>query len=115
MAATGLAPLLHKIPHRLHRPAAPAAWPVPMLADMLRRPSPSEFPGAGLLAADPLRRAGSTGTGATPGSFASKPLCDLDLSPPPNRRSKTMRRIALFLAVVTLLVVLPAALMGVLS
>lgn len=82
---------------------------------MLRRPSTPVLPGAGLLAADPLRRLGSTWTGATPGSFASKPLCDLDLSPPPRRRSKTMRRIALFLVFASLLAALPAALMGVLS
>jgi hypothetical protein len=87
-----------------------------MLAGMLRRPSTSlSTPGAGLLAADPLRRPGSTWTGATPGSFASKPLCDLDLLPSPPRRSKTMRRIAVFLLFVALLVVLPAALMRVLA
>jgi hypothetical protein len=82
---------------------------------MLRRPSTPVLPGAGLLAADPLRRLGSTWAGATPGSFASKPLCDLDLSPPPHRRSKTMRRIALFLAFIAALVIVPAALMGVWS
>ena len=87
-----------------------------MLAGMLRRPSTSVSitPSAGLLPADPLRRLGSTWTGATPGSFASKPLCDLDLVPPP-RRSKTMRRIAAFLLFVALLIVLPAALMRVMA
>ena len=74
-----------------------------------------EPPSAGLLAADPLRRHRSPWTGATPGSFASKPLCDLDLSPIPPRRSKTMRRIALFLLFVALLVALPAVLAQVLS
>jgi hypothetical protein len=78
---------------------------------MPRRPSTAESSSAGLLTADPLRRLGSTWMGATPGSFASKPLCDLDLSPPP-RRSKPMRRIALFLLFMALLVVLPAAFMG---
>jgi len=87
-----------------------------MLRGMLRRPSTLvSTPCAGLLTADPLRRLGSTWTGATPGSFASKPLCDLDLSPSPPRRSKTMRRLAVFLLFVALLVVLPAALMRVLS
>lgn len=70
---------------------------------------------AGLLAADPLHRFGSTWTGATPGSFVSKPLCDPDLSPSRPHRSPTMRRIALFLLFVALLVVLPAALMRVLA
>jgi hypothetical protein len=79
---------------------------------MSRRPSTPESSSAGLLAADPLRRLGSLGTGATPGSFASRPLCDLELSPAPPRRSKTMRRIALFLLIVTLLVVVPAAFAG---
>jgi len=82
---------------------------------MFRRPSTPESSSAGLLAADPLRRAGSTWTGAAPGSFASRPLCDLELSPPPPRRSKTMRRVALFLVFVALLVAVPAALMGALS
>jgi hypothetical protein len=86
-----------------------------MLAGMSRRPSTPESSSAGLLAADPLRRFGSTWTGAAPGSFASRPLCDLELSPPSHRRSKTLRRIALFLAFVALLVVLPAALVGALS
>jgi hypothetical protein len=82
-----------------------------MLADMLRRPSPSvSHPGAGLLAADPLRRPGAARTGATPGAFVSRPLCDPDLTRAPPRRSKTMRRIALFLLFVALLVVLPAVL-----
>lgn len=49
------------------------------------------------------------------GRMPSKPLCDLDLSPPPHRRSKTMRRIALFLVFVAALVVVPAALVGALS
>jgi hypothetical protein len=70
-------------------------------------PEPS---GAGLLAADPLRRFGSTWTGATPGSFVSRPLCDLELSRPPPRRSKTMRRLAVFVLFVLLLVVLPVVL-----
>ena len=74
-----------------------------------------ELPSAGLLAADPLRRLRSPGTGATPGSFVSRPLCDLDLSPPPPRRSKTMRRIAAFVLFVVLLVALPAVLARVLS
>lgn len=70
---------------------------------------------AGLLAADPLRGPGSTWTGATPGSFVSKPLCDPDLSPSRSHRSPIMRRIAVFLLFVVLLVVLPAALMRVLA
>ena len=87
-----------------------------MLRDMLWRPSTLvSTPRAGLLAADPLRRLGSTWTGATPGSFASKPLCDLDLTPSPPRRSKTMRRLALFLLFVALLVVLPVALLRVMA
>jgi hypothetical protein len=45
----------------------------------------------------------------------SKPLCDLELLPPPTRRSQTMRRIALFVLFVAVLVVVPAALMGALS
>ena len=86
-----------------------------MLAGMLRRPSTVVSPSAGLLAADPLRRPGSAWTGATPGSFASKPLCDPALSPSPPRRSKTVRRIALFLLIVAALVVVPVALMRVLA
>jgi hypothetical protein len=111
------APFLHKLPRRLHAAAAGAAPARPMLAGMLRRPSTSVSitPSAGLLTADPLRRLGSTWTGATPGSFASKPLCDLDLAPLPRRRSKTLRRIAVFLLFVALLVVLPAALMRVVA
>lgn len=116
MAATGLAPNLHQVPRRLHRSAAGAARPPPMLAGMLRRPSPSvSTPGAGLLAADPLRRPGPARTGATPGTFVSRPLCDPDLSRAPPRRSKTMRRIALFLLFVALLLVLPAVLARVLA
>jgi hypothetical protein len=65
-------------------------------------------PGAGLLAADPLRRPGATRTGATPGSFVTRPLCDPDLSRAPPRRRKTLRRIALFLLFVALLMALPA-------
>ncbi len=80
---------------------------------MSRRPSTPVSSCAGLLAADPLRRLGSTWTGATPGSFVSRPLCDLDLSPSPPRRSKTLRRIAAFLLFVALLVVLPAVLASV--
>jgi hypothetical protein len=79
------------------------------------RPSTPEPPRAGLLAADPLRRLGSTWTGATPGSFASRPLCDLELSPLPPHRRKTMRRIAAFLLFVVVLVALPAVLARVLS
>jgi hypothetical protein len=90
--------------------AAGAARAPPKLRGMFRRPSRSVSPRAGLLAADPLRRLGSTWTGATPGSFASRPLCDLELSPPPSRRSKAMRRIAAFLLFVALLLVLPAVL-----
>jgi hypothetical protein len=82
---------------------------------MLRRPSTSVSPCAGLLAADRLRRPGSTWTGATPGSFVSRPLCDLELSPPAPRRSKIMRRLAAFLLFVALLVVLPALLARVLA
>lgn len=111
MAATRLAPFLHEVPRRLHASATGAARRARMLADMLRRPSPSvSHPGAGLLAADPLRRPGAARTGATPGAFVSRPLCDPDLTRAPPRRSKTMRRIALFLLFVALLVVLPAVL-----
>jgi len=81
-----------------------------MLRGMFRRPSMLvSTPRAGLLAADPRRRLGSTWTGATPGSYVSKPLCDLELVPSPPRRSKPMRRIAVFLLFVALLVVVPAA------
>lgn len=71
---------------------------------MSRRPSTPVSHCAGLLAADPLRRPGSTWTGATPGSFVSRPLCDLDLAPAPRRRSKTVRRLSILLLIVALLV-----------
>ena len=82
---------------------------------MFRRPSTLVSPDAGLLAADPLRRPGSTWTGATPGSFVSRPLCDLELSRPPPRRRTPMRRLAAFLLFVVLLVALPVVLARALS